>query len=129
MRGLRLEDGRVLRGETWADVDQAWSSCFMNAIVPPDEWRTEIQNRAKLWSGLDIAVNGSAYDFLQESERAGLVSLIYDATHVADTSEPQPKPTARVVYLADMRRRAAQREERKQQRLAAKGQASAAHSS
>jgi hypothetical protein len=74
LKGIRLVDGRLLTGTEWSDVEAAWSQDFMNSLTEPGRFREEIQNRAQIVvRRTEIIIDGSAHDFLNECERAGLV--------------------------------------------------------
>lgn len=108
MHGVKLNDGRLVTGESWEDVESNWNRTFMNAIVAPAEWREELATRAKNWTNTEIAVDGSARDFLHECERAGLCTVVADTRNAGD--DPKPKvPTARLVFLAAIAARVANR--------------------
>lgn len=112
MVGIRLNDGNVIRGNDWEIVESLWAADFMNQIIPEQLFRPEIRDRAKVWSGLDIAIDGSSYDFLYECERAGLVTLIMgDAEHAIDGQPGKSIP--RTIYLDRVRELADRREHRK----------------
>jgi hypothetical protein len=68
----------------------------MNAIAAPENFRKEIQNRAKQWSGADIAIDGDGRDFLFECERGGLLTVIVDADNAVDT--PPVKSLPHIVF-------------------------------
>lgn len=96
--GIRLADGAVIGGESWADVEDGWAARFMNAVIPRDEFRSEIQRRGVLWSGVEMAIDGSAEDFMHEAERAGLITMIRNV----NAARPRPDvlvPMARLVFL------------------------------
>jgi hypothetical protein len=114
LKGIRLVDGRLLTGTEWSDVEAAWSQDFMNSLTEPGRFREEIQNRARLWSGAEIIIDGSAHDFLNECERAGLVITVEGAERVAPVRE-MSKPAARVVFLNEVREAASRRLERRAQ--------------
>jgi hypothetical protein len=114
LKGIRLLDGRLLVGEDWAAVEAAWSNESMNSIIEPGKFRAEIQHRAQVWSGTEILIDGSAEDFLNECERAGMVTTIYNADNVTAQREV-PKPAARVVFLNEVREAAMRRLERRAQ--------------
>lgn len=100
MPHIRLLDGRTIQGDSWEDVEKNWNGWFMNQLIEPDNFRAEIAERAKLWSGVEIATYGTSEDFLHECERAGMIhylaarepdSLFRHLAHVV--------PAARLVYL------------------------------
>jgi len=100
MKKLTMLDGRNVVAPTWEDVEKDWSNLFMNQLAPPGQFRQEIQARARVWSGTEIIVSGSAYDFLQEAERAGLVYGMSDHYQPGLPALIQRYvPLARVVYL------------------------------
>lgn len=121
MVGIRLADGRVLRAQDFTAVETAWSDYFMNAAIEPDQFRKEVEQRAKLWSGVEIAIDGNARDFLLECERAGLLSVLTDASSTTDVELDPEKIVPRVVYLASVREMRERREARRQERESAKG--------
>lgn len=108
---IRFLDGKILRGSTWEEVERAWNAEFMNAVSDAAEFRTDLQHRAKVWSGLDIVTDGTAKDFLYECERAGLITMLHNADGATDAA-PLGKPVSRVIFLDSVRRAAAERVQR-----------------
>lgn len=109
--GIRLIDGSVIKAPSWEAVETDWSVDFMNQISSPEGFRTDIQNRAKLWSGIDIQISGSSYDFLAECERAGLVQTIQNASQSYDG--PPIVPISRKVFLTLCQERMSRRRSKK----------------
>lgn len=110
--GIRMVDGTIVSGDDWSQVETQWANLFMNQLIPADQFRAEVQNRARVWSGTDIAVDGTSYDFLQECERAGMLTTITNVDAV-DPNKPAAKPASRVVFLDAVRHAAEQRRARR----------------
>jgi hypothetical protein len=118
-KGIRHLDGSLMRADTWEELERAWSTAGMNAILPAGTFRESIASRALVWSGVELATDGSSEDFLQECERAGLLVTVSDATR----SEPvrEWNPTPRLVYIEERQRVADERLRAKEAATAGKG--------
>ena len=73
MPSITLLDGRRIAGGNWAEVEANWADWFMNQLVDSENFRQEVADRAKLWSGVEMSIDGSSEDFLFECERAGMI--------------------------------------------------------
>ena len=99
MPSLRLLDGKYLSADTWEELENEYASAFMNATIPKTEFREAIASRAKTWSGTDLAVYGSAQDFLLECERAGLILSVSSAYVFGNPNRPLEASIPRLVFL------------------------------
>jgi hypothetical protein len=72
MPAVIFPDGARLVGKTWADLElqlrkDAWNPSF------EEKFRKEFANRARNWSGTEIATESSSKQFFEDLERAGMV--------------------------------------------------------
>jgi len=120
MKGIRMLDGSLIRAETWESVEESWRYAGMNSLLADsDSFRQSIAVRASVWSGVELATDGNSYDFLQECERAGLLSTIANASN-SEPSAPWDS-TPRLVYIEARRKQAEDRLRAKELATAGKG--------
>lgn len=99
MPTARLLDGKFVSAPTWSLLEEVYRSTFMNAIIPEDEFRETLRERAKTWSGTVIATDGDSEDFFLELERAGLVLRVSANIIADDPTIPVDANVPRIVYL------------------------------
>lgn len=119
MKGIRLLDGSLMRAETWEELEAAWSTDGMNAVLPAGTFRDSMASRALVWSGTELATDGSSQDFLLECERAGMLVTVSNATLAEPIREWQPTP--RLVYIEARQKQAEERQRAKELAHAGKG--------
>lgn len=74
MPAIIFPSGHRYAADTWADLERQLRA---NGWNPESErkFRKEYRNRARVWSGTEIALESSSREFFEDLERAGLVMI------------------------------------------------------
>lgn len=96
--GIVWPDGKVQVAPTWEAMEEQVRTAQFD---PPtaEDFRQHMADRAKAWSGVEVATEGSSEDFFWELERAMLLQTIRAKTTGIDTAPRQPM----VVDIASIR--------------------------
>lgn len=116
MNAIETFDGYVHIGESWDDVLTLWNDDDWTLWDQPTAFRASQASFAREWSGVEIETNGSAFDFLAECERAGLVTTIPNVTSERLNTGVQRMPLPRELHLQRLAERARAKEEQRQER-------------
>jgi hypothetical protein len=82
-------DGTVQTAQTWEELETKVREAQYER-TDPEGFRAEMGIRAKVWSNVEIDVDGSSEDFFWELERGCLLDRIPDATKV-DLTPRKPR--------------------------------------
>jgi len=78
MYSLKWPSGHVDSAPTWAQLE---ITLFKDQIIvpskTPEEFRQDMQHRARMWSNTDIDIAGSSKEFIDELIRARLCERIF----------------------------------------------------
>ena len=93
--GVIWNDGVVQLAPSWEALETVLRDSQLETYESPELFRIVMQHRAHAWSGTEIDVSGSAYDFLCELERAGMLTTVQ--TYGKEIN-PEPRPS-RIIDL------------------------------
>ena len=74
--GCRWPDGRVTKADSFEELEQYIRENQWTKHADHKIFRDEMADRAMIWTGVEIDVDGESKDFLMELERAGMLILI-----------------------------------------------------